>query len=401
MAEKKFDEEAASSERQSGSEKGVIALRILLRVLTSVLTVLLIGVGVFLVLNRNRINLDSIKRYLTYRALETTEEGLGVSFQIGQEKELCYAALNNALILCSENRIQIYSDGGTQYVDTSVSMKQPVINTAGDYAVVYDAGGNDLYLFADRQEIYHYATEGNYALISARVNDHGWLAVVEEASGYKAIVTAYDANQQPLVTERISSQFVMDAAVSADNRQLAILTISQEGSNFVSTLTMYDISDGEKRDERSYSDSAVIDMRWDGSGIWLQQEYGVQRLNQQYNPVANWQNNTLYLQGYSLGGDGFAVEYFSRFRAGSTGQLAAINSSGDVIGTLNVNADILSLTAAGRYIAVLTSAKLTIYTSDFTEYATLPNTTGIQQALMRGDGTAMLVTAETANVYLP
>ena len=95
------------------------------------------------------------------------------------------------------------------------------------------------------------------------------------------------------------------------------------------------------------------------------------------------------------------MEYFSRYRSGTTGQLVIIGSSGNVAGTLNVNEDILSLTTAGKYIAVLTQSKLTIYTSDFTEYASVPNTTGILQALMREDGTAILVTAETANVYLP
>lgn len=401
MADKKFEAEADTGEEQMQEKRGIGALRILLRILTSILTVILIAVAVLLVVNRDRINLDSIKRYMTYRALETNEEGLGTAFSVGEEKVLSYGVLNNALVLCSENRIQIFSDRGSRFEDISVSMKRPVISTAGDYAVVYDAGGSDLYLFSDRQEIYHYATEGDYALISARVNEHGWMSVVEEASGYKGVVTVYDARQEPQVTERISSQFVMDAAVSADNKQLAVLTIGQSGASFLSTLTMYSTTDGEAQETQTYTNATIIDMRWDHSGVWLQQEYGVQRLNNQYEQVANWQNNTLYLQGYSLSGEGYAVEYFSRYRSGTTGQLVIIGSSGNVAGTLNVNEDILSLTTAGKYIAVLTQSKLTIYTSDFTEYASVPNTTGILQALMREDGTAILVTAETANVYLP
>lgn len=401
MAENKNGSVDEVETPEQPQKKRLGALRVLLRILTSVVSLLLVAVAVFLVVNRERLNLDSIKRYMTYRALERTEDGLGVTFPIGQEKELCYASLNNSLILCSENRIQLYSDGGTQYEDIAVSMKQPVIQTAGDYAVVYDAGGNDLYLFYDRQMSFHYATESDYGLISVRVNDHGWFAVVEQASGYKGTVTVYNAAQQPVVTERISSQFVMDAAVSPDNRSLAVLTIGQEGANFISTITLYDVSNGESTDSRTFTNAPIIDMNWDSTGVWLQHEYGVERLDTQYRQVANWQNSALYLQGYDLGGEGFAVQFFSRYRSGTLGQLVIISSNGEVLGTLNVSEEILSISAAGRYVAILTNSRLTIYTSDFTEYAALPNTNGTQAALMRADGTAMLVTAETANVYLP
>lgn len=376
-------------------------LRILLRVLTWIFTLLLVALAVVAVLNRDQLNLDSVKRYLSYQALERTEEGLGVEFPIGQENQRICAALDDSLLLCSENRIQIYSDGGTSYVDLSVALAQPVVCTEGNYALVYDAGGNDLYLFSNRQLIFQYSTEASYALISARVNAKGWLTVVEQASGYKAWVTVYDANQERVVTEKISSRFVMDAVVSPDNKQLAALTIGQDGSDFVSTLTLYNCTNGEEEISAVISNEPVIDLRWDENGIWLQEENGVRRLDAQCAQVGEWMNASLYLRGYSLSGSGFAVEYLSYYRSGSLGQVIVLDSSGQTVGTLNVTEEILSITAAGRYIALLTNSALTIYTSDLTEYASLPNTGGIQKALVRSDGTAVLVTAESASVFLP
>jgi hypothetical protein len=391
--------EEASQPQQEKQDNRV--LRIILRVLTSIFTLLLIAFAVFLVVHRDTLNLDSLKRYLTYRALERSDNGMGVTFPIGQEEELCSVSLSDSVILCSENRIQLYSDGGTQYEDISAAMSQPVINASGNYAVVYDAGGNDLYLFADRQMIYHYATQSDYGLISAHVNSHGWLCVVEQASGYKGTVTVYNPSQEPVVTERISSQFVMDAVISPDNRQLAVLTIGQNETDFSSVITIYQVENGEQVSTQEVSNAPVLDLQWDNEGLWLQQQYGIRRLDRNFAQVSNWENNALYLQGYTLGGDGFAVEYFSRDRSGSLGQVVVIDHTGDVLGTMNVSRELLSITAAGRYIALLTSEKLTIYTSDFTEYATLPNTTGIQAALMRADGTAMLIQGETATVFLP
>ena len=58
MDEKKT--ETANALRQEGKTPEI--LRILLRILTLILTILLVLGGVLLVLNRDQLNLDSIKR---------------------------------------------------------------------------------------------------------------------------------------------------------------------------------------------------------------------------------------------------------------------------------------------------------------------------------------------------
>lgn len=389
------------SRQQEAAAKAGRGLRLALRILTTVATLLLVALAVYLVVNRSRFNLDSFRRYLTYRSLERQEDGTTAAFSIGQEDKVCYVTLADAVILCSENRIQLYSDGGVKYEDISTVMQAPVIHTCANYAVVYDAGGSELYLFADRQMVYHYTTDSGYGLISARVNERGWLCVVEQASGYKGAVTVYDASQKPVVTEYISSQFVMDAVISPDRREVGVITIGQGETSFTSTLTLYRFSDGEEENRVEVGDMPILEMAWDSEGFWLQYEHGIIRLNNQLQQVSDWSNNALHLQGYSLGGEGFAVEYFSRDRSGALGQLITVDNNGKVLGTRNVSREILSITAAGRYLAVLTASQLTIYTPDFTEYATLPNNTGIQAALVRTDGTAMLIQGESAGVFLP
>lgn len=397
MDEKKT--ETANAPRQEGKTPEI--LRILLRILTLILTILLVLGGVLLVLNRDQLNLDSIKRYLTYRALERSDEGQGVEYPIANEDGTVFAALGDSMLACSSNRILLYSDSGNTYVDLETAIAQPVVTTAGDYALVYDAGGSQLYLFSGRQLVFQYATEGDYALISAQVNSNGWLAVVEQSSGYKGSVTVYNAGHQPVVTENISSSFVMDAALSPDNRQLAVLTVGQEELSFAGALTMYNVSNGESTVSAVVSDTPALEMRWDDSGIWLQEQSGLRLVSPDCQVVGQWEDESLYLRGYSLQGSGFAVEYFSRSRAGSVGQVVVVDDQGNVTGTLDVGEEVLSITAAGRYIALLTNSRLTIYTSDLTEYASVDNSNGILRALARTDGTAVLVMEETANVFLP
>lgn len=396
MEDKKANQ--ASVPKKRGHARGV---SILLRVLTLLFTVLLVLCGVLLVVNRDQINLDVIKRYLTYHALERSEEGQGVAFPIVQEEESLYAALSDGLLLCNGNRLLLYSDSGAVYVDESVALSNPVVSTQGNYGLVYDAGGSDLYLFSNRQLIFQYEAQSQNGLISAQVNQNGWLALVEQASGYKGSVTVYNASQEPVVTENISSSFVMDAVVSPDNQQLAVLTVGQEGTDFVSTLTIYNISDGASVATQVVSQEPILEFRWGSSGFWLQEPDGVSLYDGQLQLLGQWKDDSLYLRGYSLQGDGFALEYFSRSRAGSVGQIGIFDNQGQQTASMDVGEEVLSVTAAGRYVALLTTSSLTIYTSDFQEYGKLANDGTLRQALMRQDGTAILLTEETASVYLP
>lgn len=371
------------------------------RVLAVVLTVLLIATAVIVVVYRDTLNLDSIKRYLNYQALERNDEGMGVEFEISADKTSSFAALEDCLIVCSGNKIQIYSNGGSLYEDISAALTNPVIQTEGNYALVYDAGGSELYLFSNRQLVYtHEATDGN-SLIAARVNESGWMAIVEEAAGYKASATVYNDRYQPVLTENISSSFVLDAVVSPDNHQLALITLGQQDTKFTATLRVYEFTEGTEQVTQVISDSPSLDLRWDGDGFWIQEQYGLRRLDENGEETGLWQDQTLHLRDFSLEGDGFAAEYYSRYRSGNVGTLMVIDQSGEVSAEMNMAEEILSVTAAGRYIGVLTHTEFTIYTSDLNEYAVLPNDGSIERALVRADGTAMIVTENTASVFLP
>lgn len=373
---------------------------ILLRVLTVILTALLVVGAILLVLGRDTFNLDSIKRYLTYQALELNDDGQSAEFTVAEENNSIFTAMDDCLIVCSSNRILFYSDSGTIYVDQEVSLSNPVIHIMGGYALIYDAGGSELYLYSGRQLIFSYTADSN-ALISAQVNENGWLAIVEQASGYKGAVTVYNADNEAVITENISSSFVMDAAVSPDNRQLAVATVGQEDLDFISTITVYNVTDGESSATAAVSNTPALELRWNDDGIWIQEQSGVRLLDASCQQLGSWSDESLYLCGYSLMSDNCAVEYFSRSQASSLGELMVVDTTGTVTASLEINEEVLSVTAAGKYIVVLTTNSLTVYNQALEEYASMENSGSILQALARSDGTAVLLTSETASIYLP
>lgn len=397
MTEKNRTDSGRNRNRKQGGNR---------RVWTIVITFLLVLGALLLVYNRDLINLDALKRYLTYHNLEKNDAGQTTQFRYPQDTTNTFASLNGTLLLCSDTALQLYSNSGLKYIDEQVKMTRPVITTCGTYAVAYDVGGNDLYLIHDKKIVHTYSTEQGCGLLSARVNENGYMAVVEQASGYKASVKIFDDSARLMLAENVSSEYVMDAIIAPDNRRFAVVTIGQNEKKFNSTINVYECKEGDFLAGAVLENQVVLDLNWSGSLLWVQERNGAAVLDcsdiqdKRLKMVGNWTEPNQYLQGFSLNGDGRAVEVFSWYKAGGSGEVLLINENGEAEVSQAITGQVLSVSAAGRYIAVLTTEELTVYTDGLKLYSSTENR-GSQRAIIGADGATMMIGGDNTRLYVP
>ena len=108
-----------------------------------------------------------------------------------------------------------------------------------------------------------------------------------------------------------------------------------------------------------------------------------------------------YLREYDLAGDDFTVLLLSRYQTGSVGRLVTVGADGAELGSLDVNQEVLAVSACGRYLAVLYLDSLVVYNRDLQVYASLTGTDFARSVLMRADGSALLLSSESAGLFLP
>lgn len=382
---------------------------ILVRLLAFLVTLALVFGAVTLVVYRDRLNFDVIRRYFTYRSLERNDSGQAESFaHEGSTRDIFVSAGEN-LLVCSTTGVRLFSGSGTQYANEQIVMEQPVAMAAGEWSLAYDAGGKSLYLFQDKEKVFSLGADSGKTILSARVNENGWLAVVTQAASYKGSVTVYNPQQQPVIQLNRSSGFVMDALVTEDGKYLATVTVSQSGASFSSSLDLYRLDRTEEETEpdvsASLDGSVILDLREQNGALWALGDTGVFAVSLAEKNLGErkgaYSYPDQYLKEFSLEGDGYAALLLGKYRAGTQAQLVVTDESGEVTGTLDIGEQVLSLSAAGRYIAVLTADRLDIYTSDLRLYDSLSGTQNAQKVLMRADGTAMLIGAKTARLYIP
>ncbi len=374
---------------------------ILLRLITFLLSLAILLGAVALVVYRDRLNLDALVRWVQYRTLETNETGQAEPFFYGGGTAVDLGCLDGALLFSSQNGVRLFTNLGDELVNDVFTLSNPVQNTSGRLGVVYDMGGQELRAYDSRGQVFSLTLEEGYGLLSARPNDAGWLAVTAQQSGWRGVVTVYSSEFSPQMSLRYSSSFAIDAVLSPDSGTVAVVTMGQDGTSFESQLVLYHVGQEEPAATLSLGNTTVLDLAHSGSAVRVLGESSLLLAASDGSQVVSYNFSDRYLKGYDLGGDDFSLILLGRYRAGTASELLVIGDDGLLISRLDPDAQILDLSAAGRYFAVLTSQRLDIYTKDLTLYASLEDTQGAQSIQLRDDGSVLLADGESAWLYLP
>lgn len=143
----------------------------------------------------------------------------------------------------------------------------------------------------------------------------------------------------------------------------------------------------------------VLETRHTASAVWALGDRGLTvTAHDGRSSGVSWADK--HLRRYTLSGDGFAAVLLGKYRAGSQSELWVVDEQGERR-TLEINEQVLSISASGRYVAVLTGDRLDIYTDQLELYDTLDGTQGARTALLMPDGSAILISADSAGFYIP
>ena len=373
-----------------------------LRVVLLLAAAALISGVLFLVLNRDIYNLDFVRRRFTYRGMETSAAGESVPFLHAGGDKGSLAYLDSGVLHTSTAGTHYYSLTGDKLAEEVLAMDNPVLSANRSAAVAYDAGGQTLYLFRDGSEVMKLTLEENSDLLSARVNERGWLAVTAQESGFKGAVTIYDDQGQKVIKIGLSSTFVVDAALSPDCKTVAVATMGQEGSSFSSQLLFYPVNKTEPSRQIDLDDMMVLDLDFEEDQLWVlgEDQLAVIPAGKRKEPVfAPFGRD--HLKGCHFGGDGFAMLLTGRYRSGGASELRIITPDGEVLARQELEGQVLDFSAAGGYCTILTTSRLDIFSKRLAHYAALDATQGARYAVLGPDASVLMGSDQRAWLYLP
>ena len=389
--------------------KGLRQFLTFLLVLAAVLAVVLVAAW------RDGTGFDALQRYFSYGKSDVVSGETVYEYDVSPQNR--FAMLGDQLVVASDTGIRILDQEGGEVWAKTANLTDPALVQGGGRAAAYSVGGTELYLVGQEGELLHLSASEEEPFVAATLNENGWLAVTTEKNNYKGCVSVYDTELELVFNLDSASRFVLDAYVTDDNKALAVVMLGQEEGGFVSNVVLYPLST---------ENAAAGQEAADGEGISVEPltDYDVKdglvaALDQQGDRIVTVADTCLvfadlegtvtanisfegdFLRGYALDGDGFVTLLLNQYQSGSVGRLVTLGPDGTELGKLEVNQEVLDISAAGRYLAVLYADSLVIYNQQLQVYASLQGTDFATGVLMREDGSALLLSAGNAGIFLP
>ena len=366
-----------------------------LRVLLAVVALVLAAVAAFVLLDRTAF--DGLRRSIAYMQAEKDESGCAKLYQYNGDGTSVYADLDGSLLVASGKEITLLDAKGNAVYHTALQAGQVAVTAEDGFAVVYEIGGKSLHLLDSKGLVKEMTMEGE--IFSVEMGAGGKFAVTLKKTGYKAAVSVYNGKGEPLYEFSSAQKYLMTAAVSENGKYMAAAAMGQDSGTFVSSLQIYKLtSDAQQADasvDGGVYELGTVDGRFcavtDKALCFVKNDGAVTEYS--------YQGATL--SRCSLGGGKFAAVLLENYSSGGLTHLATVNTAGEEIASLAVESEVLDLSAAGRYLAVLYSNRLVIYDQKLQPCAVLEDVSSARRVLMRADGSAVLVGTNAASLYLP
>lgn len=189
------------------------------------------GIGVFSYLYNNRC-------YEHYKVNSTVERS--------DSNNVSYQYYNGNILKYSRSGISEIDNEGKSLWNGGYEMKQPQVDTCGDYVIVADVNGKEFYIFNGQDE--GMSMETNLPIVRAKVARQGVVAVLlqDKDSNVLNIYNPYASADKLLVeipTNVTEEGYPIDFDISPDGKSVVTSHLIVSGNNIENKVTFYNFTE--------------------------------------------------------------------------------------------------------------------------------------------------------------
>ena len=375
-------------------------LRITLMLLSILLVLLLLAWLIF----PHVMNPDRLVRFFRYMGLREKENYGRVTFEAAAGN--VYAGFDDGLLVGTETGLTLYALDGEQKAFVQGSLPTPVLRTGGEVSLVFSPGSSyAAAIGAGGDILLDGALSG--ALLDASVSFDGYSVRLTAESGSKAVAEVLNPKQEAIFRFSSRTRYLNACAVSEKGEWLAVASLEEERSIYRSAVVLL------------RTDRPVADLEQEDSGA-VRAELGNRviyelRFLDESHLLAVTQDelvfldlkgellSTLPLEGerlvdYAVSREGWLL---LALEGGGAARVLSLDASGNTLARLDLQDRVRSVSAEGRYGAVLTEMELRILDSRLEEYDRSWDVLGATRVVVRADGTALLIAAGGTKLFIP
>jgi len=285
------------------------------------------------------------------------------NFDIGRER--MFANINGSIAAAGTLGVMVINTEGRETLRDSFRMSQPAIRNSGSHFIAFDIGGTAVRVYKDTQLVSLVETNGT--VVSASINKNGWFCVVtQEPGGTRGIVTVY--NDSGSVVYRVNKRtgFVLNAELSHDNKKLAVLNFTDNGSR----ISLYHDIDTEEEPFELFDryGGLIIDVMYLPNGDVLAiTTKSLFLIDNSGEGIMLYTFADKRLGGYAYDNDFIALHLYD-YGVGHQGRIVTFRTDGTVLGEISFNRELISMSAVDNSLVVLRSDGVLFYNEELEEF---------------------------------
>ena len=362
------------------------------------IVVLVLGLTTLFVF-RDELRLEAAVRRIRYWGMDDCETIGHFSYDAHNSNQ--YAGFDNGLAVASVGGLYAYDIDGREVVVSQGQLNLPQIRTGNDVVMTYDAGGNTLLaVHKANGEVLRVTSEK--PVLDADISPQGDICYISSEAGYKSVLTAYNEKQELVYRWLSTSTYMPVCAISPSGENLAAIGLDAKDGTFVSTLNLFRTDNDQILSTTVLGSDLIYDLEFLNQNLLCAiGESGMSFVSANGEVVGTYSYNSGYLKDFDTGGDGFLALSMNTYIAGNRYTLVLVDESGAELGSVYVGREILDISAAGKYIAVLTSHGLKIYDRKLNVYAETDEIDSATAVIMQADGVSILLGAGEGKLFIP
>lgn len=365
--------------------------KLLRRILAGVLTALLIVLALLVFVFRDRLTGGGLREtFGKAPAAEWTDESYTYETGSGQ----VFAAVGDGLAVASSSAVQLLDEQGTTVFKQVVSYAAPAAFGADKAALFCDIGGTGCVYVTAAGESTVVKPEGE--ILSASLSAAGWFTLITEETGYKGLVSVYNAACELQYRWWSGTGYALKAVLSPNSRTLAVLSADMEGGY----VRFFELTSEEEQATAFFADELLFDLSFmDNDTVCALGQETVRFLASDGAERGSYPFGESYLMDYDLGSRDFVALFVSDYRTGERGRLITLDAAGRVLGTAETERSVTSLSARGRQLLVMTSGDLSLYSDSLVRQYSNETLMTARRAILRAKGDILLLGAYSAERF--
>lgn len=207
-----------------------------------------IGIVTYLIFSIYR---NSFGTFGGYEILSAIEKGNGSSTK--------YTSYNNLLLKYSRDGATAINENGEYLWNGSYEMKDPVVDTCGDYVVVGDRGSKLVHIFNESGAVNSITVE--YPIVNVQVANQGVVAVMMEEDNV-VYITLYKPNGDVIsgnIHAIIKSGFPLSMALSNDGTKMVLSFLDVISGSVKTNIACYNFDEVGKNENNNFVGGSIFE----------------------------------------------------------------------------------------------------------------------------------------------